>query len=589
MFVLSVLKRSMTRHQFKTLLHPLLQTGNSYLADSNWRYFLGTPNFPLSADFSRMDSLFINALVTASSCRHHIHTIPTQATMPKVLFAHRKARRGTTRCNLTQDRSIHNTQFISSPPTLPEARVSRDEYKQMLDYYIEPHSDHIGLGVPESSFKSFKIPFTGDNDVSHDRATSSKTQQLAIEKLEKLLDWQGSSNEEIMHAYSVLPSPGVLYLRDEKRRLLLLRIATVERKNRENMLKYLSIVEDMKIARLPMIESEWNSAISFVGRCFTHVKSSDVEAALQIWKEMEQEAQVQSGMVTFNILFDIATKAGKFVLAEMILKEMEARNLPLNRFSRVSIIYYYGLKGEGEGIRKSYRALVDAGEIVDTVVMNCVIASLIRAGEPSAAHHVFERMKRMYSLKADIPSLSQPRQYGRELGRILESGSRTFRSKPGKLRRLQDEQCLCPNLQTFSIFVEHHVAETGELRRITELLEEMQSLQVPMHGRIFVKIFKGFAVHGGVRYTSWTKARLESVWNSLLNALDEGVEDVVVGKWMVFWVVKAFEKCFGREKTLQIWEELRTRWKVSEGEEGAVSNLLRDIVTKQDDVSGDAR
>lgn len=577
----------MTRPKLSLLLHPSVQSGNSYLGDSNQRRSPRISKFPLFASSNRMDILFIDALVAASSCRHHIHSISTQTSIPKTSSTYHKPRRRTIRDYTKQNRMIHITRAKSGPPAITQASISRDEYKQMLDYYIEPLSTQTTWGVPEPSIVSLPSPVFEKTETVHEKTAPTLQEnrtigeRLTAERLANLLDRNDSTHQEIMTAYSALPFPGVLYLPDEKRRLLLHRISLVERKNKENMFRYLSIVDDMKAADLPMSESEWNSAISFIGRCFSRVGASEVEAALQTWKEMEQKAQVRSGNVTFNILFDIAAKAGKFVLAEMILKEMEARNLPLNRFARVGIIYYHGLKADGDGIRKSYKAFVDAGEIVDTVVMNCVIASLVRAGEPSAADQVYERMKRMYALKSGIRPPTQNRKYGRELGRILDTASRVFRSDPERLRQLQDEQFLCPNLQTYSIFIEHYVSESGELSRVAALLDEMQDLGVPMDGRIFVKLFKGFTLHGGVRYSSWTKARLESVWQSLLKVLDERVDNVQVGKWMVVWAVRAFEKCCGRERSLQIWEELRTRWKAKDDEEGPVYTLLRDILTER--------
>ena len=40
------------------------------------------------------------------------------------------------------------------------------------------------------------------------------------------------------------------------------------------------------------------------------------------------------------------------------------------------------------------RALVEAGEIVDTVVLNAMISALVKAHEASAAENIYERMKR---------------------------------------------------------------------------------------------------------------------------------------------------------------------------------------------------
>ena len=387
------------------------------------------------------------------------------------------------------------------------------------------------------------------------------------------------THEEAFEAYSKLPSPGVSLLSYKTIRLLFRRLSAMERKDRDSQLRYLSVVDDMKACDFPLKEEEWNSAIAFCGQCFARIKAAEVESALRTWKEMEQEACVKSGNVTFNILFDMAAKAGKFVLAEMILTEMEARKLSINRYARVGLIYYHGLRGDGDGVRTAYREFVEAGEIVDTVVMNCVIASLIRAGEPSAAEQVYERMKRMLAKHTghSIPSLNWKER--RDLGRLLERVAQQFKNQPSKLQQVRDEQFLAPDLHTYAIFVEHHATKTGELRRIATLLTEMQHLGIPMHGRIFLKLFKGFAYNGGLRYTSWTKTRLESVWNSLLEILDQETEvEVRIMKWMVIWSVRAFERCAGRERTLEIWEELRRRWKPGKGEGEEVMGMLRDIL-----------
>ena len=406
---------------------------------------------------------------------------------------------------------------------------------------------------------------------------TSQAEPRAVTYLYELLNLRDCTHKAAFEAYSAVPSPGVSYLSEEGIRLLFRQLSTVEKKDEDSMLRYLSVVDDMKSADLPMTEAEWNSAIAFCGLCFARIRAADVESALRTWKEMEEEAAVKSGNVTFNILFDMAAKAGKFVLAEMILKEMESRKLSINRYARVGFIYYHGLRADGDAVRRTYREFVEAGEIVDTVVLNCVIASLIRAGEPAAAEQVYERMKRTLAKYTGerLPSFCWRRT--RDLGRALDRAARNFRHDPSKLQAVRDEQLLAPDLQTYAIFVENHASRTGELRRIITLLTEMQYFGLPMHGRIFLKIFKGFAFHGGIRYTIWTKARLESVWSALLAALDES--DVKIMKWMVIWTVRAFERCAGRERTLEVWGELRRRWKPKHsGELEMVMGILRDVL-----------
>ncbi|KAL8687560.1 MAG: hypothetical protein Q9218_006304 [Villophora microphyllina] len=459
-----------------------------------------------------------------------------------------------------------------------------------------PSRGESGYG-DNGSYMSQPITSVVNNSTTCDLDHSGKDKSFALDRrkpppepytmrdrqnLHRLLDilkGPQSSHEHIYEAYSRLPSPGVEYLSNEERHLLLHRLSVIEVKTKKAMLRYLRLVDDVKAASTPLKLSEWNTALAYAGRCFPRVEAPQVESALHIWKEMEQDAGVRSGSTTFNILFDIATKAGKYVLAKMILKEMNARGVEYSRFSYVGFIYYHGLKGDGTGVRKAYRDLVDAGGVVDTAVMNCVIASLIRSGEPSAAEQVYERMKRMLHEKTGQTVPSSDWRQERKLGRDLDRAFRTMRSDRQQLDQLQAEQCLAPNLRTFSIFMDYHVHITGELRRVAALLHEMQHLDIPLNGRIFLKVFKGFARHGGVKYTAWTTQRLETVWEALLQASDEGIEGVHIMKWMVIWVIRAFARCSGQERVLQVWEEIRDRWKVvDDDEKGAVEHLLRNVL-----------
>ena len=581
---------------------------------------------------NQLENIFIDALVQVCSCRQHLQVSPalTLSSRPPHLF-HRSRRKSQ---NIkTQLRCFHRNAAPSRTPSV-RTPLSREEYLSMLDWYREPfstqatcidsdplrpHSDSrrptfetVGssgyvrgeqiietLPLPQlkSSVKSehLESPRTLDSSAlressmlldpsrlaespsSPDEVAGVQDNAPAITHLYDVLNEDDCTHKAAFEAYSSLPFPKISKMSTDGIRLLFRRLATVEKKDEDSMLRYLSVVDDMKSADIALTEAEWNSAIAFCGFCFTQIKAADVEMALRTWKEMEEEAAVKSGHVTFNILFDMAAKAGKFVLAEMILKEMEARKLNLNRYARVGLIYYHGLRADGEAVRKAYRDFVDTGEIVDTVVLNCVIASLIRAGEPDAAERVYERMKRRFTSHTGKTLRSLDWRDTRELGRVLNRAARVYRHQPARLQQMRDEQALIPDLHTYSIFIEHHASQTGELRRIVALLTEMQSIGLPMHGRIFLKIFKGFSCHGGIRYTSWTKARLESVWSAFLAALDES--DVEIMKWMVIWTVRAFGRCAGRERMLEIWGELRRRWKPhASGELEMVVSILRDVL-----------
>ena len=536
----------------------------------------------------QMESIFVNALVQAASCRQHTRLPSPEGSVSTSAYTYHKARRRHYQYTVGQARRFHSSSPLAHTRTQPvEAIISREESLQMVDYYPFHQECYSTLArniEVEQLHTVERIPYLerredrNSPELMQNLGDSSHVEKSAIENLQVTLRDEDSSHEAIYGAYSAIPPPRITHLTYKIRRLLLRRLSVIERKTKEAMLRYLSVVDDMKAAGLPLTEAEWNSAIAYAGRCFVRVEAADIEVALHTWKEMEQEAGVQSGKVTFNILFDIAAKAGKFVLAEMILKEMDARRLRVNRFARVGFIYYHGLKGDGQGVRLAYRDFVESGGIVDTVVMNCVVASLIQAGELPSAEQVFERMKQMLSKKTGVVVPLMDWKRTRELGRALDRATVNYNKDTVEIQRIRNEQYLGPDVHTFAILIEHHATQTGELRRIAALIDEMHILGIPIRGHIFVKLFKGFAYHGGMRYTSWTKIRLESVWSSLQSVLEVEQQDVHVMKWMVIWVIRAFGKCCGRQRTLEIWEELITRWHPDSGEAETVKHILRRIL-----------
>ncbi|KAL9073222.1 MAG: hypothetical protein Q9161_003054 [Pseudevernia consocians] len=539
-----------------------------------------------------LDNIFIDALAKACLCRQHTRASIARAIASNLGYLYHKARRRNAYDTAGQIRHLHRAAMPLRPPAKLRS-LSRDDYLSMLDYYRESYSTQAdGLAelppatrdLSASKSENAIIPPPEVHTCSeeppsllYERINGSDLP--ALSHLLEALDRDDCTHEEAFEAYSALPSPGVSYLSPRRRRLLFRRLSVLENKSRTSKMRYLSVVDDMKSTDLPMTPAEWNSAIAFCGQCFTRLTAVDIENALRTWKEMEQEASIRSGNTTFNILFDMAAKAGKFALAEMILNEMGNRNLKYNRYSRNSFIFYHGLRGDGDAVRRAYREFVEAGEIVDTVVMNCVITSLIRAGEPAAAEQVYERMKRMHAKQTGHRLPPGNWREIRDLGRLLNRAAQDLKEDPWKLQELREEQSIAPDVQTYASFIEYHVYQTGELRRIAAFLAEMRHLGLPMHGRIFTKLFKGFTHHGGVRYTSWTRARLEIVWESTLGAIDQGLDDVRVMKWMVLWAVQAFDRCAGRQRTLEVWSELRRRWEPGDGDVAFVMTTLGKILT----------
>lgn len=459
-------------------------------------------------------------------------------------------------------------QSSTASPESPSVVLSREDYKNLVDLYFYTHRSRFDPESPDSSPTptvledySFKLSenfappqayaefYSEDADYKspleeiEDRLKSRQIREISVTRafVDLLLD-DNSSNAALFQAYKRLPQPGVAFLPRGIVRVFLQRMATPWQRSEKSMIRYLSLIDDMQSAGLPITRSEWASAIYLAGRSFSKVTQAEVNSSFQIWKQMENEAGVKAHHVTFNILFDIAVRANKYPVAQMVLKEMHDRGLRLNRLGRVSVIYYHGLRGDGDAVRKAYRDFVDAGEIVDTVVLNCVMAALYNAQEPAAAEQIYERMKSLQqSLRRGRENSGETalyRQYpgpgseviehqmaANSLGRVLLHGSRLKDILPDNHKDLQDSIPLTPDHTTFRTMISHHCNVSGNLNRVTVLIDEMTNVfKLPYQSIVYQLLFKGFALHGATSDpdATWSTKRLNMVWDACRKAIKQG-------------------------------------------------------------------
>lgn len=389
-------------------------------------------------------------------------------------------------------------------------------------------------------------------------------------ELVEMISDLAATPEELFDLYRRLPPPRITYVPSSDRRAFLQRLSVVGKSSSTRSLKFLSVLDDMHAVGFKVSRKQWTSAIHLAGRAMPTVRWKEAESALRVWKEMEEGAGLRGDTVTFNVLLDIAIRAERLPLVEMILHEMAERQLSIDRFGHTAIICYHGIRQDGDAIRRAYKTLVSSGEVVDTLVLNAVMAALLRAGEASAADEVLHRMKDLHTRRTDIESpLLSPIHW--EAPKDMTSTLHLLASDTHALdQNIPAAQSLAPDSHTYSIFLHHHANRTGELARVASLLDEMQRAGLPPRGRMYLDLLRGFFLHGGVRYSAWTAPRLESVWSSYLAVLDAGAPDVTAGRWIAIWAVRAFARCVGRERSLEVWAEMRCRWTPAQGDEEVV-------------------
>jgi pentatricopeptide repeat protein len=569
--------------QVLTFLYPAVFTRS--LQTGKWR--ASRPRAQTTTDF---EAWFIRSLATASHCRGHGAT-----QQRRTYIAPARQPPSGKRQKVTDAPTLRRINHIKIGPSETaeepiQPNTTKEELLALVDDYdteccTEPILPKNRQGhYPSSNETELIISGEKEDEQPHPHYTwpSGPDVKAQIRLLETELEDIFKDPSEIYKLYRDLPAPRVPYLESDTRHRLLRHLAIVERKDEESMLRYFSVIDDMKNTSIPLTTLEWTSAISFAARYVNRSTEVEVEAALQMWREMEQVVGVTPNDATFNVLFDVACKAGKFTLAEMIYEEMGTRGFKYNRFHHVSQIHFHGLKGESDGARAAYRALVEAGEIVDTVVLNAMISALTHSHEVAAAENVYERMKRAHLGKKYSRLPPKDFKLRRALNRALLKHAKLGREDPEKFEEFREKSIIAPDTQTFRILINYFAIRAGELDKVAKYLDDMKLFEIPLHGALFLALLKGFTLHGGIRYTEWTDDKLESVWESFIRAIDDGAEGLYISKWIAIWMLRAFLKCSGKSRAIDAWEELRERWTPSEAELDYIMRTLRPLMEGED-------
>ncbi|KAI0205707.1 hypothetical protein F4808DRAFT_409974 [Astrocystis sublimbata] len=469
----------------------------------------------------------------------------------------------------------------SQNPVFPEARVvaqDKDEILNIVDYYDEDVAVDEYLKFYKDPYLRNYAPANGPHVTVSDRLEDVELQTVDGDPgfVDRDFEpawhlWQALAArrrrpahvpiDAVWELYQALPEPRPAHMSTRARCLLMSTLASGEKKDQRSMLRYFAVVADVKNAGFALTSFQWNWALSFASRYVAVTTEVEVEAALKLWRTMEKEANIKGTEVTFNILFDCASKAGKFTLAEMIYQEMTHRRHAFNRFHHVSLIHYFGLKLDSGGVRAAYKEMIDAGEMIDTVTCNCLIASFIRCGEEHSAEYVYARMKTFNKDAPVLPHIDYT--MAKAINKVLQIFARVSKKDPSLRAQFQRSVLLSPDLHTYRILINHYGINLGDISKVVRFLDEMKAYMVQLNGVIFLALFKSFAVHGGPA-SDWSATRLNSVWNAFLNAIDTGAEGLYISTWMAMAALEAHSHYANRDQIVDIYDAMRDRWSLDE-------------------------
>ncbi|KAJ4144354.1 hypothetical protein LMH87_003240 [Akanthomyces muscarius] len=478
--------------------------------------------------------------------------------------------------NLDKDELLS---LVSGPVEATAAELYEAHRDPFRGGFAAPDGPHIRI-----SDAKHDVSFPTQQDMHRiSAATQATVEKLCISLRKRLRYRELVPLERIYATYQELPEPRMLNLTAGWRKELLRVMGMPKKRNATSMLRYFSLVADVKNAGLTLNQRQWNYALAFAAKYTARVQTRQLESAMRLWSEMEREGNQPANEVTFNILFDAATKAGSFALADMLYKEMENRGIHFNHFHHVTLIYYFGLQRDSDGVRAAYKEMVEAGQLVDTIALNCVISGLLRSGEEGAAEDTYRRMRAGGKVAPRQPEKDY--MVSKAITKALMMLSKVAKEHPSLKTNFQRSVRISPDLRTFKLFIEHYAVRVGDLGKVVYFLDEMKAQSVVLHPTLFLGIFRGFFLHGGHPGSDWSEQRLDSVVNAFYQAQDEMGEQFRIDKWAVIWFLKAVKRCCSQQKLEKAFDEVSTRWDVPLDRRLEVLAICDKIVGRTDDIA----
>jgi len=550
-------------------------------------------DLPLSA----LESFLENILVHTGTCRQHLpQTTSSRRQQIPFLSIRSYSSSRAPRSNAAENSLISETvEAQASPVNYASLPISGT---LLQDEAAGPRLPRLEAPTSSQNAKFIKL-----------EPTSREEMQTLLMFLKELSDpTEIKTLDSLFYHYRALPAPRLAYLRTEEMNLLLSRFMSVPARTDLLMIRFLSVVDDMRELKIPISRKEWITVISYVGQRFNlKVGLPEIEATLKLWRELEKKAGAEFGPTLFNILLDMAAKAYQHNLVEAILAEMKYRRIEADRFTLTTVITWYGILRDATSVRETFTRLLQSGEVVDTMVYNALIVAFMRAGEWDTAEELFNRMKNLgkkirvkkkkealtQGLKPDGSPISPSRDYVayRRFAQTLKvmAKQHQLKSAPECLPFPGDHgsQVYCgPNIVTFNIFL-HNYCSYGDFGEVTKLLTEMKGLRISLEPSIFLSLFRGFTLHGEgrSRASKWTTDRIEEVYAALLREVyqprAQQSEEVRLSTMLACEVVKAFAVTTrNRAKTIKVYRDMEYLYQQGYGHDRGIDPVVQRVLQK---------
>ncbi|BFZ54331.1 hypothetical protein PYCC9005_001365 [Savitreella phatthalungensis] len=416
---------------------------------------------------------------------------------------------------------------------------------------------------------------------------------LAQRKILDHLDMWDMDADEVWERWQLLPGDRVRVVSREALTQILIAVRNQAGSpvTQRVALRYLSVFEAMLEHEdiVPTI-GEFNRAIICAGRGLRRAPAADFDRALAFADRLER-THGPLELVTYNILLDIAlrTRGAGFRqhAVKQVLERMRQNNVAFDKYTYTALMRWAGEKGKKRTVKALYSRFASEG-VVDTVVANCLLVSLLRAGDVKGAERVYK------ALMAGTPIIAT-----RLLNSFIEDESHVAYTTD-----------LRPDAASFNPLLRYY-CRIGNHTRVRELLVDMEAHGVNEDNATFVSLMSAFGEHGRsaamnevfttrrqvlasvsgevspVRSSHWTLDRLERVFEGMLAR-----QDIVFNRQLVRAALTAFSRCAdSSERVTEAWEQMDEVWRVREGGtlDSRSLSLMQELAYRQRISHGRAR
>ncbi|KAF4553262.1 Hypothetical protein D9617_7g029890 [Elsinoe fawcettii] len=356
----------------------------------------------------------------------------------------------------------------------------------------------------------------------------------AVFRFGQLLSQPHPELSKVWSAYVLIPSPRVCYISESLLTDFLALLRRAKTKHHDLVQQYFTVMSDSTASNRPLSHRDLNSALHWIGRSTSLTPAQSLDRALSLFHEFESTPHVTGDTTTFNTLGHLALKADALPLVRSLLDTMTERHLQQDRYTHLLRIAYAGRTRSVPSIRGEYRAMLSAGELIDTVTLNAVIRALLDARDIISAESTFSRMKELHASRVpaspsppsspyQIPALTNPQSHDhpskRKLAHLLKFSAWQLRHLPQARRAIQDATPVAPDAHTYRMLVEHHAFLSGEFERCVELLEEALALGLRVEAQTWITVWGGFERHKGLAFGGWGRAGLGRVWEGFTSCI----------------------------------------------------------------------